>query len=174
MSVFVTVTVFLLVLVVTTHRVVGRAWARVLDSGVEAQLSPSSDFFDAGGHSLLLAKLTSVLAEETGVTLSIPDIIESPTLDGMARLVEEESVGAAALAIQPTVVPGLKAVVSSVDGEDPIVLQNGSDGVKRITATAPADAARAREPRALPFADLAAEARRLDPTIYPAGTRKIG
>lgn len=108
------------------------------------------------------------------MTLSIPDIIESPTLDGMARLVEEELGGAAALAMQPTIVPGLKAVVPSVDGEDPIVLQNGSDGVKRMTTSAPAPAGGAGEARAAPVADLAAEARRLDPTIYPAGTRKIG
>lgn len=141
---------------------------------MESQLSPSSDFFDAGGHSLLLAKLTSVLAEEAGVTLSIPDIIESPTLEGMAKLVEEELGGAAALAIQPSIVPGLKAVVPSVDGEDPIVLQNGSDGVKCITTSVPAHAGAAEEARAAPVADLAAEARRLDPTIYPAGTRKIG
>ncbi|CAM9327799.1 unnamed protein product, partial [Laminaria digitata] len=162
------------ILFTPAQRAVGRAWARVLESGVESQLSPSSDFFDAGGHSLLLAKLTSVLAEEAGVTLSIPDIIESPTLDGMARLVEEELGGAAALAMQPAIVPGLTAVVSSVDGEDPIVLQNGSDGVKRMTASAPAHDTGVGEARAAPVADLAAEARRLDPTIYPAGTRKIG
>lgn len=177
------------------HRAVGKAWTRVLEPGVETSFSPAADFFDLGGHSLLLAKLVSALADETGVTLSIQEIIERPTLDGMARLVEEAE--GPVTTIAPTILPGLEATGVSISAEgNPVVLHDGSQGMvespssssgrrgpveggqvvaggggtRVVVASAPAEAAAA----SVATVDLQAEARRLDAAIFPAGTRKTG
>lgn len=157
---------------------------------MESSLTAAADFFDLGGHSLLLAKLTSALADETGVKLSIQEIIERPTLGGMARLLEEAAPGT--FPATPSIVPalGLEGTgASSPEGEggmghDPLVLHDGSMGVVKcaegrtpsgggaqaatVAAAATATTASAR------MLDLEAEARRLDASIYPAKTRKIG
>lgn len=156
------------------RRAVGKAWCRVLEPGVESSLSPAADFFDLGGHSLLLAKLASALADDTGVAISIQEIIEQPTLGGMARLLEEAAPGTfpSTLSIVPALADGEGGV-----GRDPVVLHDGSMGVVKCTegrpsgAGAPAPVATAVAARVL---DLEAEARRLDGTIYPASTRKTG
>ncbi len=159
-------------------RAVGKAWTRVLDPGVEASFSPAADFFDLGGHSLLLAKLTSALAEEAGVTLTIQQIIEQPTMDGMARLVEE---AAGPLPIQPSITPGLSlgTAEGSSSESGPVVLHDTSLGVvQRAAGTAPMQgggvAGVAAAVSRVVHVDLEAEARRLDASIYPAGTRKTG
>lgn len=71
------------------NRAIAQAWAAVLDPGIADTLQTTSDFFEMGGHSLLLAKLVSAIAEETGVTVTIPEVLENPTLGGMARIVED-------------------------------------------------------------------------------------
>lgn len=56
----------------------------------ESTIKPSSDFFDLGGHSLLLAKLSAALLKDAGVVVSIPTIVEKPTFRELAALVDEE------------------------------------------------------------------------------------
>lgn len=68
---------------------VARIWARLLKVD-ESTILASSDFFDLGGHSLLLAKLSAALLKDTGVKVAIQAIIERPTLAELAELLEEE------------------------------------------------------------------------------------
>lgn len=162
------------------RRAVGKAWCRVLDPGVESDLSPSADFFDLGGHSLLLAKLASALADETGVTVALQEIIERPTLDGMARLLEETA--PQRFQVTPSIVQGLGLEAtgsSSSVGQggvpDPLVLRDGSMGVVKCADGSGGGVAQAVPATAAArVLDLEAEARRLDVSIYPAKTRKTG
>ncbi|CAN0230573.1 unnamed protein product, partial [Discosporangium mesarthrocarpum] len=73
-------------------RAVKRLWACLLDLE-ETSICPSSDFFDLGGHSLLLARLSSVIRTETGVHVPMQDIVENSTLRELAQLVEQKISG---------------------------------------------------------------------------------
>ncbi len=64
-------------------------WARLLKVD-EDTIQVSSDFFDLGGHSLLLAKLSAYLLKDMGVVIPIPSIVERHTLGEMAELLESE------------------------------------------------------------------------------------
>ena len=64
-------------------------WSRLL-SVDESTIEPSSDFFELGGHSLLLAKLSAALLKDAGVVVAIPAIIERPTLQELAELLDSE------------------------------------------------------------------------------------
>lgn len=66
-----------------------RLWARLLKVD-EATITPSSDFFDLGGHSLLLAKVSAGLLKHMGAEVSIPSIIESPTLRELSEKLDSE------------------------------------------------------------------------------------
>lgn len=66
-----------------------RLWARLLKVD-ESTIQASSDFFDLGGHSLLLAKLSAALQKDMGAAVSIPAIIERPTLAELAELLDKE------------------------------------------------------------------------------------
>jgi hypothetical protein len=50
-----------------------------------------TNFFDAGGHSLLVPALQVMLAERTGTELSIVDLFASPTIATQARLLSAGS-----------------------------------------------------------------------------------
>lgn len=67
-----------------------RLWARLLKIEDETTITLSSDFFDLGGHSLLLAKLSALLLKEIGATVTIAAIIERPTLKELADLLDAE------------------------------------------------------------------------------------
>lgn len=51
-------------------------------------LSPESDFFDLGGHSLLLARLQIALKKNFNVQLSAADVFRRPTLGALAAWLE--------------------------------------------------------------------------------------
>ncbi|GAB1312359.1 Acetyl-CoA synthetase-like protein [Madurella fahalii] len=53
-----------------------------------AIIQPSSDFFQAGGSSILMIKLKSLLEIKFGVKLSMPELFHASTLSNMATLVE--------------------------------------------------------------------------------------
>lgn len=76
----------------TRNRSVANLWGRLLKVD-EATILPSSDFFDLGGHSLLLAKLSAALLKDMGAMVAIPAILERPTLAELAELLDEEMTG---------------------------------------------------------------------------------
>lgn len=60
---------------------VAAVWATVLKTS-RALLKPTDNFFDLGGHSLLLADLSSRLSRNFGFRVPIPRLAEDPTLTG--------------------------------------------------------------------------------------------
>ncbi|CAN0459448.1 unnamed protein product, partial [Ectocarpus sp. 12 AP-2014] len=115
------------------------------------------------------AKLATALSREAGVTVTIPQLIERPSMKGMAKIVEELS---GTIPGKPSIVPGLQAAgISNSQAVAPVVLHDGSRGVVQALEGVEAPTATAAAVRVV---DLKAEASRLDASIYPAGTRKIG
>ncbi|GAW13549.1 hypothetical protein ANO14919_029360 [Xylariales sp. No.14919] len=55
-------------------------------------IGPDSEFFRAGGNSLLLIKLRRVLSGRFGATLTLPQLFQFSTLRGMTRLIEAKSI----------------------------------------------------------------------------------
>lgn len=64
-----------------------RVWREVLPSiaGHSLQIDRDTDFFEAGGNSLLMIKLQAAIQQETGVELSLVDMVEHCSLGTMAR-----------------------------------------------------------------------------------------
>ncbi len=60
---------------------IGRVWAELLDVDY---IDPSGNFFDVGGHSLLLLRLRTRLSEELGHDFRLTDLVEHPTIESMA------------------------------------------------------------------------------------------
>jgi amino acid adenylation domain-containing protein len=60
-------------------------WSRILDVPVG---SGDDDFFAMGGHSVLAVKLMSAIEDEFGVRLPLSELFTSPSLAGMAALIE--------------------------------------------------------------------------------------
>jgi amino acid adenylation domain-containing protein len=69
-----------------TERLLCEVWAELLR--VDA-VTVDSNFFDLGGHSLRAARLSFRLAQERGVRLTLADIFQHPTVEALARLVDE-------------------------------------------------------------------------------------
>ena len=84
-----------------------RIWSQIFQ--VE-NLTPQSDFFDLGGHSLLLARLQIALSKEFNVRLTTADLFRAPTIAALAAwldLARAAEAGKAALppATDPHIVP---------------------------------------------------------------------
>ncbi|MGK5695115.1 acyl carrier protein, partial [Streptomyces sp. URMC 128] len=65
---------------------VAAAWAEVL--GI-AEVPPAVNFFDLGGHSLLMFRLQDALEAHTGVRPSPVDLFRHTTVTAQARLVRD-------------------------------------------------------------------------------------
>jgi polyketide synthase PksL len=66
------------------EREVAAAWHELI--GLE-RLSVRDNFFDLGGDSLMATRLVSRLRERLGVELPLQQLLEQPTIEGMACLV---------------------------------------------------------------------------------------
>src|SRR6185437_93600 len=53
-------------------------------------LQPHHNFFAEGGSSLTLARLTTAIKDRCGVQVTVRDLYLAPTLEAMARLIEEQ------------------------------------------------------------------------------------
>ncbi|PDP87146.1 hypothetical protein CQJ94_13380 [Glycomyces fuscus] len=65
--------------------VVATAWREILKQGWPP---PQADFFGAGGHSLLLARLVNRLRSEGHRRLSLRQVVRNPTVSSMAALID--------------------------------------------------------------------------------------
>ncbi len=73
------------------ERSVARAMQTVLKVG---EIGVDDDFFSLGGHSLLAARLIGQINRELGLHLSLRTLFESPTVDKLARAIEQSRGGA--------------------------------------------------------------------------------
>ncbi|MGW4272113.1 phosphopantetheine-binding protein [Streptomyces seoulensis] len=73
------------------EKAVAGAWAALLGRDVP---DVREKFFDAGGTSLQLVDLRKRLEEMSGRELSVVQLLEHPTVEAMARLVDEGAGGA--------------------------------------------------------------------------------
>lgn len=69
-----------------TRAVVAQIWADLLGRAVP---SSDADFFALGGHSLLAARMLTLLGERTGRHLGLRNLLDDPTLAGLARRVDD-------------------------------------------------------------------------------------
>lgn len=63
-------------------------WKGVICADATADLKPESDFFCAGGNSLLLMSLQNALQSELGCSLSLPDMFQFSTIRSMAACIQ--------------------------------------------------------------------------------------
>ncbi|MFL6126994.1 AMP-binding protein [Actinophytocola sp.] len=68
-----------------TERRVHDIWCAALRAD---RVPPAANFFDAGGHSLLLGQVQQHIAAEFGVTVPLPRLFEHPTISAQARLLD--------------------------------------------------------------------------------------
>ncbi len=64
---------------------IAQMWGEML--GIE-HVSASDNFFDLGGHSLLAVQVINKLKKRTGKTLPLTALLEEPTVEGLAGLIE--------------------------------------------------------------------------------------
>jgi amino acid adenylation domain-containing protein len=67
-------------------------WREVLGTG---RVALRESFFDLGGHSLTAARLTARLSRDLGLEVPLRDLFENPTVEGLARRIEERLRGGA-------------------------------------------------------------------------------
>ncbi|MFG3689302.1 SDR family NAD(P)-dependent oxidoreductase [Micromonospora sp. NPDC047740] len=67
------------------ERAVADVWARLTGSPVD---SPTADFFALGGHSLLATRMLAELRDRFGVDLRLRDLLDHPTVAGLAALLK--------------------------------------------------------------------------------------
>jgi amino acid adenylation domain-containing protein/FkbM family methyltransferase len=68
-----------------TEKELALIWAELLN--VE-NIGAHDDFFDLGGHSLLAIRAVSRIREKFDVNLSLRNLLESPTLEGLAQVID--------------------------------------------------------------------------------------
>jgi amino acid adenylation domain-containing protein len=69
------------------EEIVAGIWCEVLRLPVAGR---SANFFNLGGHSLLVTQVVARVREHLGVELSIRSIFEAPTLEQFARVIQEQ------------------------------------------------------------------------------------
>jgi acyl carrier protein len=68
-----------------TEKELAAIWSELLT--VE-NIGVHDDFFDLGGHSLLAIRAVSRIRDKFDVNLSLRNLLESPTLEGLARVID--------------------------------------------------------------------------------------
>lgn len=75
-----------------TEQKVADIWAQVLQA---EQVGVYDHFFDIGGHSLAGMKMLALIHQELGVELSLKDLFQSPTVEGLAQVIASTEKGTA-------------------------------------------------------------------------------
>ncbi|MFB7780988.1 amino acid adenylation domain-containing protein [Streptomyces bauhiniae] len=74
----------------TTQEIVIHAWRSVLRA---EHVGTDDNFFDVGGHSMLLIQLRQQLADSLGVSIPVVELFSHPTVRGMATYLEGRRAG---------------------------------------------------------------------------------
>jgi amino acid adenylation domain-containing protein len=84
------------------ERTIAAAWCEII--GLD-QVGMRENFFDAGGHSLLMARVQARLQEDLGRPLQLVDLFQYPTIEALARFLEAETEVRALPAARPAAAP---------------------------------------------------------------------
>ena len=71
------------------EQVLAQIWCDVI--GVKS-IGPKDNFFDLGGHSVLVIQILSRVRTAFGVELLLRDVFDAPTVIELARVIEERLV----------------------------------------------------------------------------------
>ena len=71
-----------------TERIVATIWGEVLRA---SSVDIHDDFFESGGDSLIAMQLVSRLRNRFGAILTLRDLFQTPTVRGIATLIEAAS-----------------------------------------------------------------------------------
>eukprot|EP00300_Choanocystis_sp_HF-7_P017701 c19805_g1_i3.p1 GENE.c19805_g1_i3~~c19805_g1_i3.p1 ORF type:complete len:996 (+),score=223.78 c19805_g1_i3:677-3664(+) len=75
----------------TTEGTLRTIWASLLELEDEAVIQSGDSFFDLGGHSLLITRLTEEISRTFESILTVPEVVEHPSLRDMAHLIDQRS-----------------------------------------------------------------------------------
>ncbi len=115
------------------EELVAGIWAALLG---RERVGVDEDFFAAGGHSLLAARLVARLRDTFGVELPLADLFAHPTVAGLAREIEEARRGGAVPEAPPLVpVPRAGDPAPLLLPGAPVVPRAGSKGEARSTTS---------------------------------------
>ncbi len=70
------------------EQVARRAWNRLVSSEING---PQDNFWECGGHSLLLLRLIASIKSESGLSIDIGSFMNNPTLGGLIALLDESA-----------------------------------------------------------------------------------
>ena len=66
-------------------------WASLLTMPAD-QIGIRDDFFGAGGHSIMAVHLINLIRQQFGISIKLRKIFENPTIEKLARLIEESKI----------------------------------------------------------------------------------
>jgi acyl transferase domain-containing protein/thioesterase domain-containing protein len=112
-----------------TEMLIATLWGELL--GIPA-VSRDDNFFDLGGHSLLAVQVINKLKKKTGRPLSLTALMEAPTVESLAALIDPE--GSAAIDTPPL------PVVDTVTAGPPTVPVAATELAVPLSALAPREA----------------------------------
>jgi acyl carrier protein len=69
------------------ERILVGMWSTTLGLAVE-KIGAVDNFFDLGGNSLLLVKVSGMIAKQFGIQLRVTELFQSPTVESLARFLE--------------------------------------------------------------------------------------
>jgi acyl transferase domain-containing protein/thioesterase domain-containing protein/acyl carrier protein len=108
-----------------TEQLIAQMWGEML--GV-ARVSASDNFFDLGGHSLLAVQVINKLKRKTGKVLPLTALLEAPTVETLAALIEPPpAAGEGEAASAPAAAAGNAATASAPMARTVVRIRPGGD-----------------------------------------------